>query len=353
MTECLSDGSICLRTINCAIVLPQSSQNRQLLAISAATCAECGLLAYGTGHTAIGLLLGAGSSGVLGWCSASAKIDDPSLARNAAVRTVFALVLILMTTTTLITHLRRPHLFHGISGSSLRTTSSHYEHNRIEASGQPSSANNGSSATDFSDAYPGIVLWPKKEIHTRLIAPSPMSWDQKLVMNQHSNPLVIPFDGPYWFFREPDLQPPSKSRQAEGSPEMFDIRSTDWRRLSMEAYQNLGSTIGLDCCGKIQVTIRNADRYPTSIALEVILVDTTTPGRPSQSLGRVDIVAHQKWKPDDHPRPISETLNFPIPSNSEIHRFDEVEILFHLDGYRARDAAKIGIDHFTLVPRGL
>ena len=36
-----------------------------------------------------------------------------------------------------------------------------------------------------------------------------------------------------------------------------------------------------------------------------------------------------------------------------LHRFDEVTILFRLDGYRARDAAKIGIDHFTLVPRGL
>lgn len=134
---------------------------------------------------------------------------------------------------------------------------------------------------------------------------------------------------------------------------MFDIRSTDWRPLSMEAHQNLGTIIGLDSCGKIQVTIRNADRYPTSIALEVILVDTTTRGRPSQSLGRVDIVSHRKWKPDDRPRPIRETLNFPIPSNSAIRRFDEVTILFRLDGYRARATAEIGIDHFTLVPRGL
>jgi hypothetical protein len=339
--------------MNCAIILPQSSQNRQLLAISAATCAECGLVSYGTGHMVIGLLLGAGSSGVLRWCSASAKIDDPSLARTAAVRTAFALVLILVTTTTLVTHLRRPHLFQGISGSSSRTTSLNYEHNRIGASGQPSSANNGLSATDFSDAYPGIVLWPKKQIHTRLIAPPPMSWNQKLIINRHSNPLVIPFEGAYWFFREPDLQPPANSRQAQGTPEMFDIRSTDWRRLSMEAQQNLGSLIALDCCGKIQVTIRNADQYPTSVALELILVDTTTPGRPSQSLGQVDIVSYGKSKPDDHPRPINQTLDFPMPSNSEIHRFDQVEILFHLDDYRARDAAKIGIDHFTLVPRGL
>ena len=173
MTECPAEGSVCFGTINSVIVLPQSSQNRQWLAILAATCAECGLLAYGAGHTVIGILFGASSSGVLGWCSASSKIDDPRLARNGAVRTVFAF-LILVTTATLITHLRGPHLFYGTSGSSSRTRTAAYEHNHIEASGQPGSANNGSSATDFSDAYSGIVLWPKKQIHTRLIAPSPM-----------------------------------------------------------------------------------------------------------------------------------------------------------------------------------
>jgi len=186
-----------------------------------------------------------------------------------------------------------------------------------------------------------------------LIAPSPISWNQKFVSNQHSSPLVIPFDGVYWFFREPDVQPPAKSRQAEGSPEMFDIHSTDWRPLSMEAHQNIGTLIGLDCCGRIQVAVRNADGYPTSISIELILVDTTAPGKPSQSLGRVDIVSNRRWKPDDRPQPSGETLNFLIPSNSAIHRFDEVTVLFRLDGFRARAAAKIGIDHFTLVPRGL
>jgi hypothetical protein len=31
----------------------------------------------------------------------------------------------------------------------------------------------------------------------------------------------------------------------------------------------------------------------------------------------------------------------------------EWAVLFLLDGFRARAAAKIGIDHFTLIPRGL
>jgi hypothetical protein len=36
-----------------------------------------------------------------------------------------------------------------------------------------------------------------------------------------------------------------------------------------------------------------------------------------------------------------------------LKQFDEILMVFRLDGYRARTAAKIGIDHFTLVPRGM
>jgi hypothetical protein len=67
----------------------------------------------------------------------------------------------------------------------------------------------------------------------------------------------------------------------------------------------------------------------------------------------VDIVSNRRWQPDDPRQPASETLNFSIPSNSVIRRFNEVTVLFRLSGFRARTAAKIGIDHFTLVPRGL
>jgi hypothetical protein len=350
VTESTLDLPVYFRTIESAMILPQSSQKRQLLAISAATCAECGLLAYATDYFAMATLLGVSSSGVLSWCSASSKIDDPRLARYIAARTLFAWALILITTTTVLPYLRRPHLLHGVAGAS-RIARRVYADHGTEKSGEPRSDIKGPSSTDTRDAHSGIVLWPKKQIHTKLVAPSPMSWKQNFMSNRHSNPLVIPFDGVYWFFREPDVQPPEKSWQGEGSPEMFDIHSTDWRSLSMEAHQNLGTSIGLDCCGRIQVAIRNADRYPTSISLEVVLVDTI--GKASESLGRVDIVFSRRWTPDDRAQPSSETLNFLVPPHSTIHRFDEVTVVFRLDGFRARAAAKIGIDHFTLVPRGL
>jgi hypothetical protein len=350
MTERPLELSVCLHTVDSAMVLPQSSHPRQLLAISAATCAESSLVAYGAGHIVAATLLGAGSSAALSWSSASSQFDDPRLARLAAVRTFFVLAVMLMTTPTVISYLREPHLFHGIAGYS-RTTSA-YVPQHAGRSGPPKSETEGTSPV-IRDAYSGIVLWPKKRTHTKLIVPSPATWNQKLASSQLSNPLVIPFDGVYWLFREPDVQPPAKSRQAEGSPEMFDIHSTDWRPLSMEAHQNLGTLIGLDCCARIQVAIRNADEFPTSISIEVVLIDTTASGRPSQSLGRVNIVSNQKWKTDHRLQPTPETLNFLIPTNPAIRRFDEVTISFRLDGFRGRTAAKIGIDHFTLVPRGL
>ena len=303
VTEFTHEAPVYFRTFESAMVLPQSSQKRQLLAISAATFAE--------------------------W-----------------------LIVILLTTTTLLPYLRRHHLVHGVAGPS-RTPNPDFADQRKRNSGKPGSEIDGQSVIDVRDAYSGIVMWPKKQTHTKLIAPSLTSWNQRLVSDRPSNPLVIPFEGVYWFFRQPDVQPPEKSRQAEGSPEMFDIHSTDSRAIFMQAHQNLGTLVGLDCCGRIQVAIRNADRYPTSVSLELILVDTTAPGKPSQSLGRVDIVSNRRWTPDDREQATSETLNFFIPSNSAIHRFDEVTIVFRLGGFRARAAAKIGIDHLTLIPRGL
>jgi hypothetical protein len=51
--------------------------------------------------------------------------------------------------------------------------------------------------------------------------------------------------------------------------------------------------------------------------------------------------------------PVSETLSFDMPVHSAIHHFDEVTIVFRLDPARADFGAKIDIERFVLVPRGL
>jgi len=207
-------------------------------------------------------------------------------------------------------------------------------------------------AASASEGEAGIILWPEKHVVTKLVAPTPVATIH-LASSRSSDPLIIPFNGVYWFFKAPDVQPPKGSRQAHASPETVDIRSTDRRPLSIEAHDYLGNLIDLNCCSRIQIAIRNADRYPETVSLELVLVNASLPSRPSESLGRMIVKSTRPWNIYEKPAPASETLNFTIPHRPTLHRFDEVKIVFRLDRARADAGAKIAIDHFVLVPRGL
>ena len=208
------------------------------------------------------------------------------------------------------------------------------------------------SSLSASEGETGIILWPEKQVVTKLVAPTAAGTAQ-LANSRPSDPLVIPFNGVYWFFKAPDVQPPKTSRQAHASPETVDIRSTDRRPLSIEAHDHLGNLIDLNCCSRIQIAIRNADRYPETVSLELVLVNTSLPSRPSESLGSMVVKSTRPWNIYAKPAPTSETLNFAIPRRPTLQRFDEVRIVFRLDRARADAGAKIAIDHFVLVPRGL
>ena len=209
------------------------------------------------------------------------------------------------------------------------------------------------SAATASEGDAGIVLLPFTQRVTKLVAPTPLQLTALRTSGRSADPLIIPFNGVYWFFKAPDVQPPKTSRQARASPETVEIRSTDRRPLSIEAHDYLGNLIDLSCCSRIQIAIRNADRYPETVSLELVLVDTSVPNRPSESLGRMMVKSTRPWNIYGKPAPASETLNFSIPQRASLHRFDEVRIVFRLDRARADAGPKIAIDHFVLVPRGL
>lgn len=204
-----------------------------------------------------------------------------------------------------------------------------------------------------SDGNSGIVLWPDQQVHTKLVAPAPVDLTSQLALGRNVNPLVIPFRGVYWFFKAPDARPPKTSREAHASPEAVEIRSTDRRPLSIEAHDFLGSLINLNCCSRIQVSIRNADRYPETVSLELILVDTSQPKHASQSLGQALVKSTRPWRIYEHPQAVTETLNFAIPPRSSLRHFDEISIVFRLARSRADAAARIAVDHLVLIPRGL
>lgn len=329
--------------------LPLFPKFRPQFSIVAALCAESGVLAFFAGYVVIGtILLGLACCAWTTWSVTDSTAGTTSLRQSDHLfLTALALV---FTVGALIPYLQ------GASGLGLGSAHRHAvrvievgdkpgRHNRAPVLDQPSRT--------ASEGNTGIILWPEKEVHTKLVAPTPIDLRNQAIPGQNANPLVIPFDGVYWFFESPDLRPPKTSRQAHASPDKVEIRSTDRRPLSIEAHDYLGSLINLDCCSRIQVSIRNADRYPDSVSLEVILLDTSKPNRPSQSLGALMVKSTRPWRIYERPPAVSETLNFPVPARASLRQFDEVWIVFRLDRARADSAARIAIDHFVLVPRGL
>lgn len=70
------------------------------------------------------------------------------------------------------------------------------------------------------------MLWPKKQTYTALVAPAPLLSSRSLSSVRSSDPLVIPFNGVYWFFRTPDIRPPAGSHQAFGTADRFDTQDS-------------------------------------------------------------------------------------------------------------------------------
>jgi hypothetical protein len=118
----------------------------------------------------------------------------------------------------------------------------------------------------------------------------------------------------------------------------------------MEARPKLDQPIALSCCSAIRLEIRNADRYPGTIALELVLIANDQPGAPSLSLGHYNVVS----QPDvsrDPVIPVPETLEFPVPSTAALDSFNEFKVVFLRARRRMDKSAKLAIDRFVLVPR--
>jgi hypothetical protein len=206
--------------------------------------------------------------------------------------------------------------------------------------------NAASRGLTFGGKYRGIILAPEDERHTILVVPLALMSRNPFLL--HKDPIGIPFYGVYWFFQSPDKAPNEDAFRVKGSPDNVFFHSADNSVLRMEAHQNLGRLIDVKTCSRIDLAVRNADApdstdiFVGSLNLELVLVNTTLIGRPSQSLGRLPITS----KP-----PSPETLSFKIPPVPAIQQFDELTIRFPRGGYRATRSAKVAIDRFYLIPR--
>ena len=203
---------------------------------------------------------------------------------------------------------------------------------------------------DLTDnSYQGVILWPEVKPVTVLVAPMPALAHSKLGLAP-VNPLSIPFAGEYWMFKPPLVRPPPASFFRRGSPAALFFRTTDHRPLLMEARHKLEQPIDLRCCGGIRLVVANADRYPGTVALELVLSDTRAGQAGSLSLGKVAVQSHPDLR-NDPVTPVEEMLDFPIPRRTVLSQFDEFIVLFHRDQMRIDRSARIAIDRFVLAPR--
>lgn len=195
--------------------------------------------------------------------------------------------------------------------------------------------------------YQSIILWPvpqKKEILPPLPQPS------SFLAPGTTKPLIIRFDGPYWYFQPPNHAPSTTAHQAQGTPLAIDIQARNFIPLTMEAHQTLGRPVPLARVREIQLGILNRDNRPGQIDLAVLLADSASPAN-QLYLGRQPVVTSQPDHFSVKSTPAAETLRFPIPAPAKIRKFDQITVMFFPDDVNYDQGPKVAIQQFQLIPR--
>jgi hypothetical protein len=198
--------------------------------------------------------------------------------------------------------------------------------------------------------YVGIVLWPPQKKKVDIVPPranTPVAGH-----GIGSKLLVIPFDGPYWYFKDPELEPGPKAHVTFGEPTEAKVRSKDWMPLRMQAHQNLGLPIDLDCCREIDVTVTNADLRVGTILVSVVLTDTSSAKRKTTTVGVQPVVSSELGAAGGRGK-VTETLKFAVPASAsaKLRQFDQIDVVIQPTMERARLGSRVSIDQFELVPK--
>ncbi|MGB6744690.1 MAG: hypothetical protein WBE38_13675 [Terracidiphilus sp.] len=196
--------------------------------------------------------------------------------------------------------------------------------------------------------YESIILWPVPE-KKQIVAPLPANLS--LLAKAKNQPLVIRFNGAYWYFQPPDTRPGPRALQAHGTPLAATIRSNNSLPLYMEAHQSLAAPIPLARCREIQVAIENRGNAAGPIALAVLLADSTAPQKSALYLGQQPLVSSEPGQSAVQSSPTSELLRFFIPADANRRNFDQITVMFFPEMGYFQKGPQIAIDQFNVIPR--
>jgi hypothetical protein len=196
--------------------------------------------------------------------------------------------------------------------------------------------------------YESIILWPVPE-KKQIVAPIPAALN--LLTPGSKKPLVIRFDGPYWYYQPPEKAPSKEAHEAQGSPLAIDIQAENFISLTMEAHQSLGNSIPLGRCREIEVEVLNRDNRRGLVSVGVLLTDSKAPGRPTIYLGQQYVASSEPDHFAIKTLPVSDVLRFAVPQTGKVRRFDEINVMFFPDGANFGKGPKMAVGQFELEPR--
>jgi hypothetical protein len=200
----------------------------------------------------------------------------------------------------------------------------------------------------FGSHYSGVILTLPPKPHPRIVPPA--ASDIPNFSSALARPVIVPFDGVYWYFKQPDTRPSADAHIQRGDPIKTNIRSTDYRKLAMEAHQMLVTPISGDCCRAIRVDLLNGDDRPGPIRIELLLRDTSAKPSSSVLLGSIAIPSSELQHIPLNRQPVPESLRFQMPAKARGRRFDEITVAIQPSSDRALGGSKIAIQNFVLVP---
>jgi hypothetical protein len=215
------------------------------------------------------------------------------------------------------------------------------------ASGSTLRKTNSPSSTNGLNSYESLILWPYPE-KKQIVSPLP---ENALMAPDTTQPLIIPFNGQYWYMQPPDKVPGPAAHQANGTPLGNEIASTNSMPLVMDAHQALGTAIPIVRCREIRVEIENRDNKMGVIALAVLLTDTASSKKPTLYLGQQPIVSTKPENFSYKSESVFETLHFSVPGTTKMRRFDEITVMMLPDVEHALIGPIIAIKQFQLLPR--
>jgi hypothetical protein len=197
--------------------------------------------------------------------------------------------------------------------------------------------------------WPGVVVYPEAERHAVIVPPLPnLRNDPFGRRRSRLDPVSIPFFGAYWYFREPHERPPDGSPILRGTPERMRFLTWDEGPIQMEARQNLSTFLDLGGCAAVQLAIRNADGYPGTVWMKLLLADTKK--LVEWDLGEQEVRSMPRWRPGQSEGK-DETLTFRMEGVAPVTRFDEFRVVYRMKPMRWGRSPKIAITRFVLVPR--